>query len=97
MRTRNLVTAADRDQRGAILRLAVGIADGARDVWLARPVPQSEMTIARRIRAGESFQIMLDGRLGPRLGIVAADGVDRVIAIEGDAPTAAPFDELPPC
>lgn len=97
MRTRNLVTAADRDQRGAILRLAVGIADGSSDVWLARPVPQSEMVIARRIRAGESFQLMLGGRLGPRLGIVAADGVDRVIAFDGDAPTAAPFDELPPC
>lgn len=97
MRTRNLVTAADRDHRGAILRLAVGIADGASDVWLARPVPQSEMVIARRIRAGESFQLLLDGRPGPRLGIVAADGVDRVVALEDDAPTAAPFDALPPC
>lgn len=97
MRTRNLVTAADRDHCGSILRLAVGIADGTRDVWLARPVPQSEMVVARRIRAGESFQLMLGGRPGPRLGLVASDGVDRVVALDGDAPTAAPFDELPPC
>lgn len=46
---KNLVTAVERDTRGMVLRLSVGIADLEQRVWLAKPVPLSAYSVARAV------------------------------------------------
>lgn len=97
MATKNLVTAVERNARGMVLRLSVGIADLDARVWLARPAAQSAFSIARRIRAGEQFQTLHDGELGPNLGVESHDGIDLVVEIEENPPSGFQLGDLPPC
>lgn len=94
---KNLVTAVERDAHGMVLRLSVGIADIDGRVWLARPAPLSAFSIARRIRAGERFQTLYDGELGPMLGVESHDGIDLVVEIEDNPPSGFQLGDLPPC
>lgn len=94
---KNLVTAIERDKRGMVLRLSVGIADLEARVWLARPVPLSAFSVARRIRAGESFQTLRLGELGPRLGIEERAGIDVVVEARDEPPSGFHLLDLPAC
>ena len=93
----NLVTAVERDTRGMVLRLSVGIADFEERVWLARPVPLSAFSVARRIRAGERFQALRGGELGPLLGVQERAGIDIVVEDETGPPSGFQLDDLPRC
>lgn len=94
---KNLVTAVERDTRGMVLRLTVGIADLEERVWLAKPVPLSAFSVARRIRAGERFQALRAGELGPLLGVREHAGIDVVVEADEGPPSGFQLNDLPPC
>lgn len=94
---RNLVTAVERDAGGLVLRLSVGVADLEARVWLAKPVPISAFSVARRIRAGELFQTLRNGELGPLLSVEDRAGLDFLVEADEGPPSGFQLCDLPPC
>lgn len=98
MDTMNVVLAADRDgETGRITQLLVGVADRATRNWLSPPEVMSATHVTRCIQAGQRFETFYIGEAGPVLTVARmADGVDEVVAVDGDDGPIRLAD-LPPC
>ena len=95
----NVVTGVDRERNGRVIRLCVGVANLGNSSWLSRPVTIGAEYVIKRIKAGETFRTVLNGVVGPSLGVVReTDGAESIIPIDEQAHlVVVRFEDLPPC